>query len=246
MRNLAIGTLTDNLLGSIGAVPSGFTGAGSLGGTGLVQGQASSALAVSLSTANAGLFSGNASLAFASHNAELADLTLTDGTVALTAQVNNYANAVMDKAGGDGTFGALPGGQFVFDFGSLTQGGTGVFGLLSLTNLVSGPSDALGADFDINGGSFSLGQFTSFSGLEAGNGRTMSVGFNPLVAGLFEQVVRINLFGENVSGFHGSLGTFELTLRADVQTSAVPVPGAMWLFGSALAGIAGLRRRKAA
>ena len=132
----------------------------------------------------------------------------------------------------------------MFDFGSLTQGGTGVFGLLSLTNLVSGPSDSLGADFDINGGSFLLGDFTSFNGLAAGNGRTMSVAFEPLVVGLFEQVVRINLFGENVSGFQGSLGSFELSLRADVQ--AVPVPAAVWLFGSALAGIAGLRRRKAA
>ncbi len=47
-----------------------------------------------------------------------------------------------------------------------------------------------------------------------GNGRTMSVAFEPLVVGLFEQ--------------------------------AVPVPGAVWLFGSALAGIAGLRRRRAA
>ncbi len=104
----------------------------------------------------------------------------------------------------------------------------------------------LDADFDINGGSFSLGDFTSFNGLEAGNGRTMSVGFNPLVAGLFEQVVRINLFGENASGFKGSLGTFELSLRANVQASAIPVPGAVWLLGSALVGMAGLRRRKVA
>ena len=109
----------------------------------------------------------------------------------MNAQVNNFANAVLDKAGGDGTLGALPGGQFVFDFGGLTQGGTGVFGLLSLTNLVNGPSDTLGADFDIDGGSFSLADFSSFNGLEAGDGRTMSVGFDPLVAGLFEQVVRI-------------------------------------------------------
>ena len=243
VRNLAVGSLTDNLLGSIGAVPSGFTGAGTLG-TGLTQGQASSALAVGLSTATAGVFSGNATLSFASHNAELADLGLTDGAVALNAQVNNYANAVLAKTGGDGSFGALPGGQFVFDFGGLTQGDSGMFGLLSLTNLVSGPSDTLGADFDINGGSFLLGDFSSFNGLAAGTGHTMSVGFEPLVVGLFEQVVRINLFGENVSGFHGSLGTFELTLRADVQP--VPVPAAVWLFSSALAGIAGLRRRKAA
>ena len=116
-----------------------------------------------------------------------------------------------------------------------------MFGRLSLTNLVSCPSDTLGTDFDINGGSFSLGDFTSFNGLAAGNGRTMSVAFEPLVVGLFEQVVRINLFGENVSGFHGGLGTFDLTLRANVTGTTVPVPGAMWLFGSALARSPGAR-----
>ena len=90
---------------------------------------------MSLSTATAGLFNGNASVSFASHNAELADLDLTVGAVALNAQVNNYASAVLDKTGGDGSFAALPGGHFVFDFGSLTQGDSGMFGLLSLANL---------------------------------------------------------------------------------------------------------------
>ena len=243
VRNLALGSLTDTLLGSIAAVPAGFTSTGTLGTAGLAQGQTSVALTVGLSTANAGIFSGNANVSFASHNDELTDLALTNGSVALSAQVNNYASGVLAKAAGDGSFAALPGGHFEFDFGTLTQGGTGVFGLLSLTNFVSGPSDSLGADFDINAGAFSLGDFTNFNALQAGNGRTMSVSFEPLVAGLFEHVVRINLFGENASGFHGSLGTFELTLRADVQ--AVPVPGAVWMFGSALLGIAGLRRRKA-
>ena len=244
VRNLALGTLTDSLLGSISAVPAGFTGAGTLGTAGLAQGQTSSALTVSLDTSAAGVFSGNANISFASHNDELTDFDLTDDTVALTAQVNNYANAVLAKAGGDGTLTVLPAEQFVFDFGTMTKGGTGVFGLLQLTNFVSGPADSLGADFDINAGSFSLGDFTSFNALQAGDGRSLTVGFNPLVTGLFEQVVRINLFGENASGYRGNLGTFELTLRADVQ--AVPVPAAVWLLGSALAGIAGLRRRKLA
>ena len=151
----------------------------------------------------------------------------------------------LNNNNGDGTLSALAGGTFVFDFGRLTAGDSGVTGLLALTNFVTGPADTLGADFDIDGGSFALGQFDSFSGLAAGGAHDLTVGFNPLVVGLFEQVVRINLFGENASGYHGTLGTFELTLRADVQ--AVPVPAAVWLFGSALAGIAGLsRRRKAA
>ena len=244
VRNVALGSLTDNLLGSVSAVPAGFTGTGTLGAAGLAQGAASAALSIGLDTSAAGVFNGSASLAFVSHNAEMADLSLGDRTVTLTAQVNNYANPTLTQAAGDGTLSALAGGAFVFDFGRLTAGDSGVTGLLALTNFVTGPADTLGADFDIDGGSFALGQFDSFSGLAAGGAHDLTVGFNPLVVGLFEQVVRINLFGENASGYHGTLGTFELTLRADVQ--AVPVPGAVWLFGSALAGIAGLRRRRKA
>jgi hypothetical protein len=35
------------------------------------------------------------------------------------------------------------------------------------------------------------------------------------------------------------------TFYDNINVAAVPVPGAIWLFGSALAGLAGLRRRKA-
>ena len=240
VRNVALGSLTDNLQGSISAVPAGFTAAGTLGAPGLAQGEASAALEVGLDTREAGVFSGNGMLAFVSHNAEMADLELASGSVTLRAQVNNFAHPTLTKAAGDGSFTAPAAGQFVFDFGPLTAGGGGVTGLLALTNFVTGPADTLGADFDIDGGSFALGQFDSFSGLTAGDARDLSVTFDPLVVGLFEQVVRINLYGENASGFHGTLGSFELTLRADVQ--AVPVPGAVWLFGSALT-LLGARRR---
>ena len=242
VRNVAAGTLTDNLLGSISAVPAGFVGNGSLGATGLAQGEASSALTVGLSTVSAGVFSGEASLSFASHNAEMADLALDGQGVSLTAQVNNYANAVLDKAGGDGTFAQVNVGQFVFDFGTLTAGGN-VAGLLSLANVSpGGPTDVLGADFDIGGGSFTLTGFDAFSGLATTDStRMLEVSLNPMVAGVFEQVVRINLYGENASGFRGALGTYELTLRANVN--AVPVPGAVWLLGSALVGLVKLRRR---
>ncbi len=242
VRNIAAGTLTDTLLGSISAVPAGFVGSGSLGATGLAQGAASSAMTVGLSTATAGVFSGEANLSFASRNAEMADLVLDGQGVTLTAQVNNFANAVLAKAGGDGGFEEVTLGQFMFDFGTLTVGDS-VQGLLALANLSpGGPTDVLGADFDIGGGSFTLTGFDAFSGLATtDSARMLDVSLDPLVAGLFEQVVRINLYGENTSGFRGSLGSYELTLRANVN--AVPVPGAVWLLGSALVGLVKLRRR---
>jgi hypothetical protein len=50
-------------------------------------------------------------------------------------------------------------------------------------------------------------------------------------------------------GLMGLIGVTQDGLRGveiglTLQTSAVPVPAAAWLFGSALIGMAGLRRRK--
>ena len=111
-------------------------------------------------------------------------------------------------------------------------------------NLVSGPADELGADFNINASSFALGGFDDFIGLGASLGHGLTLDFDPLVAGLFEQLVSINLFGENASGFHGGLGQFDVTLRINVQASSALVPLPVWLLGSALLGVLGARRRR--
>ncbi|MGE3847942.1 MAG: beta strand repeat-containing protein, partial [Gammaproteobacteria bacterium] len=240
VRNVASGSLADSLLGEITTVPAAFSGTGSLGAEGLAQGAVSEALLIGLDTSTAGVFGGDATLALASHNPDMADVNLAPALVALAAQVNNYANPVLDQAGGAGAF-ASDGTSFVLDFGTLTQGTGGLTALLSLANLVSGPADVLGADFDFAAGPFSLDGFTSFGGLVAGDARGLTVGFDPLLVGLFEQVVNINLYGENSSGFRGDLGSFELTLRANVN--AVPVPGAVWMLGSGLLALLGVRRR---
>ena len=241
VQNDATGSLTDTLLGTVSTTPTGFTSAGTLGTTGLAAGATSSALQVGLNTTNAGVFSGNASLAFASHNPDLSDLTLTGQSVALAAQVNNFANPVLSKQSGDGIF-TPSGTTFTLDFGTLLQGGTPVVTTLSLTNLISGPADELGANFTVNTGPFALTGFENFTGLAAGANHALSVSFDPLVAGLFERVVQINLFGTNASGFNGDLGSFNVTFKG----AAVPVPAAVWLLGSGLLGLMGARRRIAA
>ena len=53
-----------------------------------------------------------------------------------------------------------------------------------------------------------------------------------------------NGFYTLVIGAHGGLSTAGLTYDVLVTTSAVPVPGAVWLFGSAMAGLIGFGRRK--
>ncbi len=54
------------------------------------------------------------------------------------------------------------------------------------------------------------------------------------------QVYTVALGGNGVGRWNANVSGYEL------QISAVPVPGAVWLFGSALAGVVGLRRRKQA
>ena len=52
------------------------------------------------------------------------------------------------------------------------------------------------------------------------------------------QVYTIALGGNGVGSWNANVAGYELNI------AAVPVPGAVWLFGSALAGFAGLGRRK--
>ena len=54
-------------------------------------GGSSNALKVGLNTGTAGMYSGSAALALASHDSQLTDVALNAGPVSLTAQVNNYA-----------------------------------------------------------------------------------------------------------------------------------------------------------
>lgn len=109
----------------------------------------------------------------------------------------------------------------------------------------SGPADELSATFDMGAGPFALTGFDNFTGLTAGAAHTLSVSFDPLVGGIFEQVGQINLFGENVSGFNGGVGSFNVTFKGTVLPSAVRVPAAVWMLGMGLFGLWGARRRVA-
>ena len=64
-----------------------------------------------------------------------------------------------------------------------------------------------------------------------------SASFDPLLSGLFERVVQINLFSQNASGFNGALSTFNLTFKGAVSPSTVPA--AVWMLGSGLLGLWG-------
>ena len=145
-----------------------------------------------------------------------------------------------------GTFGALVSAAGRAAFASLEKLTDADF-QLGLSNKLMGQVNLvrIGQQFINDGGSFTLTGFDAFSGLATTDStRMLEVSLNPMVAGVFEQVVRINLYGENASGFRGSLGTYEVTLRALVQTAPVPLPAPLWLFGGALGTLLAMRRRQ--
>ena len=95
--------LNDVLIGTISAGGPPFSGSGNLG-AGLGPQASSSALQVDLGTGTAGIFSGTANLALASHDSQLADLSLATSPLSLSAQVNHYAAlAFLKQTGGDGS-----------------------------------------------------------------------------------------------------------------------------------------------
>ncbi len=246
-RNIAVandasGALTDVLQASVSA-NSAFGGTSGNLGAGLAAGAAdSSSLNVALDTSVAGVFNGTALVALSSHNADMSDLSLAPALVALSAQVNEFANPLLARTGGDGSFDIL-GDSVTLDFGTLAQNSGSFTALLALSNNISGSADDLRFEFSGSSSNFGVNGFGAAT-LAAGDAHNLSVVLDTLVSGNFQDVFTLNLFSTNASGFDLQIGSLSVTLKGVVTPAAVPVPGAVWMLGSALAGLAGMRRRK--
>jgi hypothetical protein len=244
IRNATTGALTDRLVGSLSTWDTGFWAGGSLGHEGLAASTTdSSSLWVGLDTRSAGLFSGMAHLALASRNPEMQDLGLAAGPVTLRAQVNAHANPVLQMSGGDGALG-FDGTVLHYDFGTFETGTALQPFELNLTNLVTGPADNLRGDFTVGDGAFSLDGWEDFSDLSAGSSRVLRASLATWFPGSFEQVAFLDLFGTNASGYDGFIKRVTFNLRANIYGDPVPLPGAFWLAGSAMALLAGFARRR--
>jgi hypothetical protein len=234
VSNAATGGLTDTLQASIGSAAAPFTTSGSV--SGLTVGSTSgAALTVQLSTAAAGVFSGQATLSLASHNPDMADLNLAPATVTLKGQVNQIAVVALSRAGGSGSF-SQAGSVYTLDFGTLNQGDAGASSALLLANTAQGVADALAGSWDLTGsstGAFSLAGFNSFSGLTAGSilGGP-SIGFSTASAGSFDQVVVLHARSTNGSG--PDLALADVTLHLQGSVVAVPEPGTYALMAGGL------------
>ena len=248
VANTATGALTDVITGNIGSITGGagaFTGNGTLG-AGVVAGTSSNALQVGLDTSHAGFFSGQANFALSSHDDDLSDVALAVGPVSLEAQVNNYANGVFEKTGGDGSLSGL-GTSYKLDFGTRSQTLGSLLANIAVMNDVNGPADDLSGTFidPTLPSNLTLGSFTSFLDLAAGGTDGLFVSLNENTPGFFDVFVTLDLTGSNSSGFSGALPSLTLELTGDiVAPPTTPEPASLAILGTALAGLGLSRRRR--
>ena len=235
--------LNDVLTGGAGtATPSPpFSISGNLG-AGLPAGSTDkSSITAGLSTKNAGIFGGSATLSLTSHDSQLADAPVTTTPIALAGQVNNYAQSAFLKTGGDGTF-TQTGSAYKLDFGTLIRGFSPPETTdLAVANPAAAPADDLSGTYSRTGNGFILTGFNPFAFLAAGgqlNG--LLAQFDPTQLGLFDEIVTLHGVGSNASGYSAAIGDITLELVADV----VPEPGTLGLMGTALAGLIGIASRR--
>jgi hypothetical protein len=237
VMNTAGGALNDSLVVGVAGATGPFSGSGS---STIAAGQSGSGTVFSLNTATAGSFTGTGTLNLTSRDADLADLSLGTAGVALSGLVDNYAVASFGSPAGAATFSGS-GTNYSLDFGQVLAGRSATSNL-SLFNGASGLADLLAGSFFETGSGFSLSGFDAFSGLSAGQARALTVSFSPMAPGSFSEVIDLKPRGSNASGYDAALPDVYMTITG----IAVPEPTSTGMFGIALIGLAGLRRRAAA
>ena len=215
VTNTAVGALTDTLVGGFGAVSGPFSGTGSLG-AGLASGAIGS-LGVTLNTAASGVFSGTAALALASHDADLADVSVTTAPVTLTATVDTYAAAGLIQVAGAGQLTAQ-GGGYVLNLGTIAQNGGSLTTQIEAMNTAAGLSDLLSGVFTKTGSiAFTNTALSSFSGLAAGKATgPITISLASTASGAFSEVITLSATGSNASGYKGALTPETLTITGTV------------------------------
>ncbi|MGB9153392.1 MAG: choice-of-anchor D domain-containing protein [Alphaproteobacteria bacterium] len=217
---------SENLIASVAGTTSGITATGS---TGDIAAQASSnAITVGISTAQAGVISGDVTLALASDGTGVDGFSATSigqQTVAVNATVDNYAKASMEKVSGAGTL-TQNGNAYALTLNLAAGGGSSVFDLGVLNN-VTGPSDLLSGNFVTSSSSaFTLSGFSAFSGLAAGQSDVApTVTFNATTAGTYVETITLNSTGSNASGYSGALAPETLTITVNVAAPPPPPAG---------------------
>jgi len=160
--------------------------------------------------------------------------------VEVAAVINNYANAVLSKEIGNGTFAETGPNTYALDFGTVVEGTGDLSTQLALGNLISGPADDLAGDWSLSASDFGLSGFGSFAGLAAGVSLDdLMVVFDTDTVGNFTGTATLSPRSENSGGFSGALSDITLTITGNV--TAVPEPASVVLL---LVGASLLPRRR--
>lgn len=169
------------------------------------------------------------------------DLTWS-GDLSVTYSYLLHAAPSFDNSGSVATLG--------LDFGTVTQNSVVNPLDFSLFNLAAGDRTALDLDsFSLTGGS-DTGALDSnlavFSDLAQGSDQAFQATFNTAALGSYLEVYTLTLTDADIGAASSrSSWNLVLTLQGEVITaSAVPLPDAVWLFGSGLLGLVGISRRK--
>lgn len=134
--------------------------------------------------------------------------------------------------------------SLTLDFGNVAQNNTASlnFGLFNLAN-----ADRIGLDLDSVIGSGDTGAFdtglSAFADLAQGGSQSFIANLLTANAGSFSAQYLLNLSDADF-GAGSTRQNYQLTLNLIGNVTAVPLPGAVWLFGSALLGFVGIGRLK--
>jgi hypothetical protein len=255
ISNTGTGALVDDLRETSRSVDTPFS-VDPLGGD--VAAGDSAILGVAMDTSVAGVYSGGATLGFASHNQLLADLDLGFESVSFGGTVNNLASAAfvdVADADNDGLL-SSSGLNFLLDFGTIfdTDLGVKMRDVIGVKNTAVGPADSLAGSFtSLSSGScaiFCLGSgelsFDPFSGLTAQSildGLAVELDTSTLGLGVYQDSISLNA-RSTLLGFDDIfLDVSTLTFRINVREAGqqVPIPGTLLLL---LMGLGIFRRQR--
>jgi hypothetical protein len=245
------GTYNDTLAAQFASSGVGkFSTSGSASGIAAGGGtNAAGSMTVGLNTGQAGNLSETQQVNFRGQNGAMADdLTLSSGSLIMTAQVNNWADPVFGKTSGAGIF-SCSGLVCSLNLGDIVQGSGPLATELFLKNDAVNPADSLKGIFDLSlVDDFAQSGWTNPTDLTPGavlNGLALT--YDPLSLGAFSDTIYFDGFSFNSSDPNGAaLSRFTLNLYANVvqQGGSAPEPGtiAMILLAAGLA--YGARRRQ--
>jgi hypothetical protein len=239
--------LNDVLKGNFDGASGPFSAGGSFANLGAGDTDSAS-LVAGLDTSAAGIFNGTATADFASHNPDMADLSLGGITVNLAGQVNNFANPDFDLLSGAGSLGGS-GLSFTLDLGNVFENSGVITLLLQMDNDVVGPADLIDGAYALSAvDEFLLSGFDAYANLGAGQaqgGLQVSFDTDALGLGLFTDTVLMDVLAHNASGYENRFQV-ALNLRGQInaRNGQVPEPESLLLVAIGMAALLVARRRR--